>query len=92
MNDNEQKGRKTFGAVSVAATATKILSGNAKRITLTLRNVGSADVYLGKDATVTTANGLLLKPTETLTDDNSTDAWWGIVASTASDIRLMEVA
>jgi hypothetical protein len=92
MTDNEKKGRKTFAATSVGSTATKIVSGNAKRITLTLRNVGSADVYLGRDATVTTANGLLLKPAETLTDENSTDAWFGIVTSTPSDVRSMEVA
>ena len=79
-------------AVSVASTATSILAANTSRKAAFIANNGTQTVYLGRDNTVTTANGLPLAAGQTWPDDTSTDAWYGIVASGTCDVRFLEVA
>ena len=89
--EDQRNGRKSFSAAAPTTQAVILAAGSSKRIALTLRNAGSVTVYLGKDATVTSASGYPLKVDEVMTDDNSSDAWWGITASGTGDIRMMEV-
>lgn len=86
------KGNKTFGQVSVGTSAVQLLAANAARIHATIRNNGSSVVYLGKDNTVTTANGLPLNPGDVYEDDSSTDAWFAISAASGVDVRTLEIA
>lgn len=83
---------KTTAAVSVGSTATLILAANADRERALIVNNGSQTIYLGKDNTVTTANGLPLAAGASLEDDRTSDAWYGIVASGTADVRVLEVA
>lgn len=85
-------GSKTFADPAPTSTAASVLAANTSRKSCTIQNVGTVDVYLGKDNTVTTTNGLKLAAGDTLTDDVSTDAWWGITASGTADLRVLEVA
>lgn len=86
------KGSKTFSASAPTGAAAVALAANASRIEALIRNAGSVVVYLGKDNTVTTANGVPLNPGDALTDDRSTDAWWAITAGGTGDLRISEVA
>jgi hypothetical protein len=49
--------------VTVGTTATKIVSGIPGTDEVTIENLGTTDVYIGK-STVTTANGFLLPGTK----------------------------
>src|SRR5690348_3684526 len=79
-------------SVSVGTAATLILAANANRYSANIVNNGSQTVYLGKDNTVTTANGFPLAAGEELEDRETTDAWYGIVASGTADVRPVEVS
>jgi hypothetical protein len=86
------KGSKTFLAVAPAGSAVLLLAANANRISAAFVNNGSVTVYIGKANTVTVGNGFPLFPGQPIYDDDSTDAWYGITAGTAGDIRGIEVA
>ena len=64
----------------MSATATSVKAANANRKALTIKNVGTKDVYLG-NSTVTTSNGFKLAAGEGLSDIRSTAAIYGICAS-----------
>jgi hypothetical protein len=89
-------GRKSCYAVAVTSSATA-LSTNGKRLGLIIRNNDSINpVYLGKDSTVTTANGFPLLPGEVLQDldaydpnQGDVDTWYAIAASSV-DVRVIE--
>lgn len=85
-------GSKTFSDPAPTSTAASVLAANTSRKSCIIQNVGTVDVYLGKDNTVTTTNGLLLAAGQWITDETSTDAWWGITASGTADLRVCEVA
>lgn len=81
--------------VSVGTTATLIVPSNAKRTSLILENEGTAEVYIGKDNTVTTANGVKIVVDGTLCEDaGGTRVYkgpiYGIVASGTADVRYWE--
>lgn len=80
-----------FSKVAPTTTATEVVAAYRSRKQVTLRNVGTVDVYLGVDNTVTTANGFLLAVGETYDDTNTGSAYWGIVASGSGDLRVLEV-
>lgn len=79
----------TYGAVSVGTTATVIRTANTNRASCLVQNLGSAPMYLGTDASVTTANGLEVGAgsSATLTFQS---AIYGIVASGSNDVRFIE--
>lgn len=85
-------GTKTFTDPAPTAAAAVVVAANAARLSVTIQNVGTVPVYLGKDNTVTTTNGLYLPAGGVLTDTASRDAWWGITASGTADLRVCEVA
>lgn len=91
------KGPRTHAQVTLASSpspsAVLLLAANVNRKMALLVNAGSNTVYLGKDTSVTVANGIPLLPNASLTDDVSTDAWYGIMAANqAGDVRIVEVA
>jgi hypothetical protein len=88
----EDSGSKTLADPAPDTTATELKAANANRKVIVLYNAGSPTVYLGKDNTVTSSTGLPLVEGASLTDEYSTDAWWGITASGTGDIRVIEVA
>jgi hypothetical protein len=88
----ERRGSKTFTTAAPTTSAASVLAANSSRVVAIVQNVGSVDVYVGKDGTVTTSNGLLLSAGSTLVDDASTDAWYGITGSGTAALRIVEVA
>lgn len=82
-------------AVVVTTAATLILAANANRKAALIANnnpSGGQTLYLGRDNTVTAANGLPLAAGAVLGDVSSSDAWWGIVGSGTADARVLEVS
>jgi hypothetical protein len=82
---------KAFTTAAPTTAATILLAANTERERALLMNNGSQTVYLGKDNTVTAANGLPLAAGASLEDDRTSDAWWGITASGTGDVRILEV-
>lgn len=78
--------------VTVTTGATSIQVLNANRNSIAIANEGSVTVFVGVDSSVTTANGFPIPAGGSLSDDQSTDAWFGIVASGTADVRVIEVA
>ena len=67
------------GQVAMSATRATIKAANTSRKTLTTKNIGAKDVYIG-DTTVTTLNGFKLGPGEALCDIRTTSEVCGICA------------
>ena len=86
------KGDVTYGTVGVTSGTVQIIAANPRRISLTVQNIGTANVFLGTDNTVTTSKGLLLPGTASLNDTDSISAWWGVVASGTVVVTYMEVS
>lgn len=85
------------GQVSVGSTATLIVPSRigapgTGRAAVIITNIGTTDVYIGFNNTVTTGNGDLLTGTKgafvTIPYDG---AIWGIVASGSQTVSFMEV-
>ena|ERR1700722_18669330 len=85
-------GTKTFTTSAPTTAAAQCLAANASRKKAIIYNNGSVVVYLGKDGTVTSSNGLPLLAGASLEDDASTDAWYAITVSGTGDLRVLEVA
>lgn len=78
-------------AVSVTTSAISVLAENKRRGVALIQNVDAAiDIYLGRDNTVTSSNGIRLAAGQTLTDTFSTDAWFAIAASGTVSVRVLE--
>lgn len=69
----------SYGQVTVDNTATLIAAAGG-RVSITLRNTGANDVYIGLSSTVGTDNGFLLQAStkESITLDRTTSAIYGI--------------
>ena len=65
---------------SISATKTTIKAANTNRKALTIKNIGTNDVYIG-GTTVTAANGFKLGPGEALCDIRTTAEICGICAT-----------
>lgn len=81
-------------AASVTSTAaTLIASPLAGRTEVTIQNLGSKDIFIGKDATVTAANGIKVSAGSNATYEwGSAVAVFAITASGTADVRLLEAA
>lgn len=82
-----------YNTVSVASTATAILTGNAARAGYILHNAGEVNIYLGGNNSVTTSNGTILSPGEKILADGGSaynGAIWGIVSGGTCDLRFFE--
>lgn len=84
-------GTKTFGLAFAGSPAVSIVAANTTRKTAILFNNSNSTVYLGKTATIS-GNGFPFLSQETITDENSSDAWFGYIAAGSADIRYIEVA
>ena|SRR5690242_738773 len=91
LRSNKQGQKSTHTNVSVGVTATQILPLNSNRKSCVIFNNSAVTVFVGPDNTVTTGNGLGIPTQSTLTDPDSIDAWFGIVASGTADVRVIEV-
>ena len=79
----------TYGATTVGTTATLFTAANTERLTLSLyNNHATAIVYVGTDASVTTANGMPIPPQSERLIDMSGDVY--AVSDTAgTDVRWL---
>lgn len=85
------KGSKTFSDPAPTTSASSIVSASASRIAVSIYNNGSQTVYLGKDNTVSSTNGMPLVAGGSMSDDVSSDAWWAVTASGTGDLRIIVV-
>lgn len=81
------------GQVSVGATATRIVPANNNREALTLTKIGSQDLYLGCDASVSATSGHQFAGGcgTAITFDNARGALWGITGAGSTTVTFLEV-
>jgi len=80
-----------YGQVSVASTATSIVSARTARRGVIITNSGTTDVFIG-DASVTTSTGLLLPGTKgAFVVIPANVQIYGIVASSTQTVSFLEV-
>ena len=91
FNIQSSSGTKTFTTAAPTTSATLLLAANGSRQSALLSNNGSQTVYVGKNSSVTTSNGVPIPAGSSLTDKSSRDAWYGITASGTGDMRICEV-
>jgi len=80
---------------TATTTATLIVPSNAKRVSIIMENEGASDVYIGKDNTVTAANGVKMVVEGTFTEDGAgTPVYkgdiYGITSAGTADVRYWE--
>jgi len=81
----------TYATVSIGTSAGVIKAANGDRKQITIENVhASNDLYIGGDASVTTANGIKIPAGGTFTTDAYTGAFYGIASGAATDVRYFE--
>jgi hypothetical protein len=83
-----------YNRVVIGTTATKIVSVNANRQSLIITNVGTEDVYLGPDSSLTSSIGIPLVQYGSITEDRPNGQMWlgdvyGI-AGAAGEVRYWE--
>lgn len=84
----------TYGAVTVTTSGDLILGANPLRKGCFIFNNSSSTIYIGPDASITTANAIPLLANATLENSGLQDSWrgsiYGIVGSGTADIRYWE--
>lgn len=80
-------------AVTVGTTAAILIASNlGGRRSVIIQNLGSRPIYLGKDATVTTANGLCIAPRGNIPMNLGEDVdIFAISPAAGQDVRVLEV-
>lgn len=78
-------------AVTVTTTATLVVAANNGRIAITIWNFGSATIYWGKDASVTTANGVPIPANGSVEERDYLGPVYAIAASGTVNTRYWEV-
>lgn len=78
-------------AITGAAAATTVISANPKRISATLQNVGTTDLWVSSGAAATASIGFKLEAGKSLVDDVTTAAWSCFGASNGS-LEVCETA
>lgn len=94
MYANNSHQTMTNAAVSITTTATDIAATDlANRKRILVQNVSGAKIYLGKDATVTTSNGIELPAGGSIELDIGPGInLHGIALSGTREVRVMELA
>lgn len=84
--------RSLFNSQNALSTvAEKVLSTRAGRTFAEIKNMDAAiTVYLGKDNTVSSANGYVLKAGEAFSLDNFVGEVWAIAASGTPTVCILE--
>ena len=84
----------SYNTVTVTATATQIIAGDSQRKGLIIHNNSSATVYVGPDASITTANAIPILANNTLIMSGFQEAYrgplYGIVATGTADVRYFD--
>jgi len=82
------------GQKSISTSATKIVDANTDRRTLIIMNHSGSTVFIGKDNTVTTSNGLAVTAGSALNLTRLLEGYkgavYGIVASGTATISYLE--
>jgi hypothetical protein len=88
------KGSKFITAPTIAATSTLLLAANANRISAIITNPKTAaqTLYIGVSGVTTSSYTVSLEPGDTYIDNDSSDAWYGVVASSTLVPNVTEVA
>ena len=81
----------THAAVTMGLAAAVIKTADTDRFGIAVFNLGAETIYLGKDNTVTTANGFPLLSNTGIYFDGYTGALWGISGTAGQDVRYLEV-
>lgn len=79
----------TDAVISVTNSATLIKAATSGRQSISIQNLGAADMFIG-NASVTTSTGLKVANGETYVIDKTTAAIYGITASGTADVRYLE--
>lgn len=84
-----------YGPITITTSATLIVAPNPRRKALQIVNTSTGTVYVGEDASITTATGFPLLQNQPYTEDSGGNRMWqgpiyGIVASSTSDVRYWE--
>ena len=84
--------------VSVGTSAKALVMGDMERVSLLMRNLGSANVYVNITAKVSAFNGILLAGSGGYVTLNPHDdfvlpgyGWWGVAASGTNNVLTMVV-
>jgi hypothetical protein len=78
------------GNVSIGATAAQIVPGRTLRDSVTIHNVHATQVlYIGTNASVTTANGLRVPAGESVRLELATPIY-GIASGAGTDVRWLD--
>lgn len=89
---SEARGTKSAPAAVVIGDAAALIVGiQPRRISILMANAsGQITVYVGSDNTVTVNNGIPIAAGGNLSDIESYDEWWGIVAAgNQGDLRIV---
>lgn len=82
-----------YGNVTATNTAAQLIASNPGRRSLVIYNNGSVAVYIGPDASITTANAVPILPQSSFTQNGSRmwmGAIYGITASSTADTRFWD--
>lgn len=90
LNRNESGEQGIAGAVSVTSTAAEVRPLRSKRVSLSVRNNGTTDVFLGLSAAVTTATGYTLKPDEEFVWEDYVGPVY-VITATTGNLRYLEI-
>ena len=77
-------------AVTVTTDATLLIAARTNRKALIIQNNSAGDIYIGGSG-ITTSTGLKLAAGATFSDYVTSAAWYGIVASSTANVRVIEV-
>lgn len=86
----DEQGIKVFSKPIVTTSPTLLFDPNPARKSVLLINTGINTVYLGTDQFVLPNSGFPLVSGASISDSDSADAWWGIVANGTSTMGLLE--
>jgi hypothetical protein len=88
------KGNKALGTPTINNSATLLLAANANRKTAIITNPKTATqtLYIGVSGVTTSSYTVSLEPGDTYIDNDSSDAWYGVVASSTLVPNVTEVA
>lgn len=79
-------------ATTVDSSGQTLAAANAKRICLTIQNLGTADVYVGDSLTNITTRGVRLHTGEIAEERDYLGAMCGKTTSGTADVRVWEIA
>ena len=89
LNRNQTGSNAVLSAVAVTTTAKRVVTPRFNRVSLSLRNNGDVDLFVG-GPNVTTATGYPIKSGEEYEFVDFLGELW-VIAASAGDLRYIEV-